>query len=402
MRERVESHAADLALRGAPRHVLVAVLKLLCGYSRITDNYVGLHQIIELIVEAGARRYDRKTIGRALARLAGAELITYQPAQGRGARAVVAIHSRFVGDISVLERDASGRVIVDHSGRQKAESVTFSEPLPYRDQTHYPPTPRPETEPEDRRPGEVDVCTAELRSLMRALPAPLARLPRHLRWMLGAEIRRRLQAGWRPDQIQAVLAAQMPAEVERPWRLALWRLRHNMPGTGPRLRPLQQAWDARQADQQRSRLAETTARWHRDVTAVTTADQRAELLRADEVKFGRRSKDPLAALAAAGRRAARLFPEMPLAAALARWVDDTLGQAMDRSGAEEPLSAAAMPTDLLMDLAIGGGCGCVMCGSDRATARPELPLKSMVCERCWPHIAADLAGHDDTVEVACA
>ena len=46
-----------------------------------------------------------------------------------------------------------------------------------------------------------------------------------------------------------------------------------------------------------------------------------------------------------------------------------------------------------MELAISGGCSCVVCGSDRGIHRPELPLKAMsiVCERCWPHIAAELA-----------
>ena len=57
---------------------------------------------------------------------------------------------------------------------------------------------------------------------------------------------------------------------------------------------------------------------------MTSAEQRADLLRADEVKFGGRPTDPVAALAAAGRRVARLYPEMPLAAALARWAEDIL------------------------------------------------------------------------------
>ena len=42
-----------------------------------------------------------------------------------------------------------------------------------------------------------------------------------------------------------------------------------------------------------------------------------------------------------------------------------------------------------MDLAIGG-CQCAVCGSRRATPRPQLPLKSMVCDQCWPVIAAEL------------
>ena len=54
-----------------------------------------------------------------------------------------------------------------------------------------------------------------------------------------------------------------------------------------------------------------------------------------------------------------------------------------------------------MDLAISGGCSCVMCGSDRGVFRPQLPLKSMatVCDRCWPHIAADLATGDNDTEL---
>ena len=103
IRERVESHASQLRLRGARRHVLAAVLKLLCGWSRIADDRVGLPQIVELIAERGERRYDLKTIGRALAGLAADELIVYRPAQGRGARAMIAIHDRFVADIEVLQ-----------------------------------------------------------------------------------------------------------------------------------------------------------------------------------------------------------------------------------------------------------------------------------------------------------
>ena len=139
----------------------------------------------------------------------------------------------------------------------------------------------------------MNASTEDLREVLGHLPEPLARLPKHLRWMLGREIRQRLESGWRPDQILDVLAAPMPVHVERPWRLALWRLRHNIVGSGPRLRPLQQAWDAQTSAASRAAAEDTTARWYGDVAAVTTAEQRAELLRADEVKFGRRAKDPV-------------------------------------------------------------------------------------------------------------
>ena len=108
----------------------------------------------------------------------------------------------------------------------------------------------------------MNASTEDLREVLGHLPEPLARLPKHLRWMLGWEIRQRLEAGWRPDQILDVLAAPMPAEVERPWRLALWRLRHNIVGPDRGCGPAQ-AWTPRPAPH-RGRREDTTARWYGD------------------------------------------------------------------------------------------------------------------------------------------
>lgn len=402
VRERVQSHAAQMRLRGARRLVMAAVLTMLCeNWSKITDDKMRLAQLVNVITEGGGRRYDLKTVGRALASLAADEFIVYRPAQGRGARAFIAIHAQFVGGVEVLERDKSGRVITDYSGHSEPKSVTFSEPLPYIDQENYPPTPRNDPHPEASRPTEVEVSSEELRSVLRHLPEPLAGLPKHLRWMLGREIRQRLERGWRPDQILDVLAAPMPAGVQRPWRLALWRLRHNVIGAGPRLKPLQQAWDAQAAATSRTEAENAAERWYAEVTAVTSPELRAEVLRADEVKFGRRSKNPVAALAAAGRRVRTEFPELPLAAALARWAEGILVDHRPEPVAAQPVApVTALSTDLLMDLAISGGCDCVVCGSGRGVYRPELPLKAManVCDKCWPHIAADLAAGEAEAE----
>lgn len=388
-RERVESDASHLRLRGARRHVLAAVLKLLCGHSRITDDRLGLPQIVELIAAGGGRRYDLKTIGRALAGLVASDLIVYRPAQGRGTRAFIAIHDRFVTDIKVLERDRYGRVITDYSRPSEPDSVTFSSPSPYINQNHYLPTLRNETQPQACRPTAVNVSSNDLREVLGRLPEPLAQLPKHLRWMLGREIRDRLEAGWLPEQIFDVLAAPMPADLQRPWRLALWRLRHNIVGSGPRLRPLQQAWDTHVGDAARAEADDTTARWYGDVAAVTSAEARAELIRAHETKFGRRASDPIVALAGAGRRVARLFPGMPLAEALARWAEDVLDRQPEPVEPGPVPAAGSINTDLLMELAIAG-CDCVVCGSRQASPRSQLPLKSMVCEQCWPVIAAEL------------
>lgn len=395
VRERVQEHAAPLRLRGAPAHALTAVLEMLCGWSKLTDNRLALRQVVNLIAEAGGRRYDLKTIGRALATLADADLIVYRAAQGRGARAFVAIHDRFAEGIEVLERDRSGRVITDYSGRPdqgvRGDSVTFSPALPLIDQNPYPPTPRNQTQPETARPTEVKVHSNELRDVLRALPAPLSGLPRHLRWMLGGEIAKRLKAGWRPDQIFDVLAAPMPAGLERPYRLAVWRLRHNISGPGPRLRPLQSDWDA-QADATSRAAADTdTNRWYTEVTAVTSADDRSGLLRAHEAKFGQRAVDPKSALAGAGRRVARRYPELPLAAALARWCEEILGQHTQPEIVEAQPEPRTVFDDLLMDLAIGGG-QCTVCATRPGAIRPGFDhLQLPVCDHCWPHIGAELA-----------
>ena len=401
VRERVEGAAAGLKLRGARRHVLAAVLRLLCGWSRLSDDAVALTQIVELVAAAGERRYDVKTIGRALAGLAAADLIVYRPARGRGARSLIAVHGQFVGDVEVLERDSSGRVITDCGGHSRPDSVTFSGPRPYIDQTKYLPTLRCDRRCSGSRPTEVKVPKGDLKTVLDGLPEPMANLPKHLRWKLGSEILQRLKRGWRPDQILDVLRADMPVDVQRPYKLAVWRLQRNVVGSGPRLRPLQQAWDAEAAATARADADDAKARRYADVAAVTSPELRAEVLRADEVKFGRRSKDPVAALAAAARRVASMFPEMPLAEALARWAGDILANQRPEPAVVEPVSAVtSLSTDLLMDLAISGGCDCVVCGSGRGVYRPELPLKAManVCDQCWPHIAAELAAEADEAE----
>lgn len=401
--ERVRSQAATMKLRGARRLVLAAVLTMLCAgqWSKVTDDKTRLRQLVEEISAAGGRRYDLKTIGRALASLAADELIVYRPAQGRGRTAVIAIHARFLDGIEVLQRDVNGKVIVDYSSRCQSESVTFSPPRPYIDQESYLPTLRNDTQREASRPTGVKVPKGELKAVMDGLPEPLANLPKHLRWKLGSEILQRLKRGWRGDQILDVLSAEMPADLQRPYKLAIWRLQRNIVGAGPRLRPLQQAYDAQAAAAARAEADEAKARRYAELAAVTSAAVREKALRASEVTFKRAVTDPKAALAVAGRRAAAQFPQLPVAEALARWADGVLATWEPEPVAAAPvLAATSLAADLLMDLAISGGCSCVMCGSDRGVQRPELPLESMssVCDRCWPHIAADLAAGDSGAE----
>jgi hypothetical protein len=129
---------------------------------------------------------------------------------------------------------------------------------------------------------------------------------------------------------------------------------------------------------------------------VTTESQRDTLLRAHKAKFGSVA-DPVSAIAAAGRRATRLYPELLLPAALTQWAKDILGEVFDTVAVEQVPVVTSLSTDLLMDLAISD-CECVVCGSHRAAERPQLPLRSMVCDQCWPVIAAELDGASDIDE----
>ncbi|WP_241473831.1 hypothetical protein [Mycolicibacterium neoaurum] len=405
MRERVQSRAAQMRLRGARRLVMAAVLTMLCEkWSKIADDKMRLAQLVNVIAEGGGRRYDLKTVGRALSSLAVDEFIVYRPAQGRGARAFIAIHEQFVGDVDVLERDQFGRVIADHSDRSQADSVTFSDARPYTDQKNYLPTLRNGRQSGASRPTEVRVVQGELKTIMDGLAPPMASLPKHLRWKLGSEILRRLKRGWRADQLLDVLNAEMPAAVQRPYKLAVWRLQRNVVGSGPQLRPLQQAWDAQAAAEARAAAEDAKTRRFTDLAALTSAEVRRKALQASEVTFKQAVTDPMAALAVVARRASAAFPQLPVAEALARWSDDVLSSTVfEPKCVEQQLIPAptSLSADLLMDLAISDGCSCVMCGSDRGVYRPELPLKSMatVCDRCWPHIAADLAADTDELEL---
>lgn len=433
VRARLQARAAELKLRCGTLLVLNAVLALLVGWKRIRDDQLRLSQVCAQF-PAGARWLSPTTVGRLLAKLAALELITYQPARGRAACAEIAIHPAFLDGIYELQRDSAGRVVTDNltsaprpgdsrGGSGSADNCPLCARLRLQPETSLPPvvgtenvnfsrepfligdlspkTPLPPAADGDfdhelgSRPTAVAVDPGEVREVHDALPKPFASLPKHLRWLLGEQIRARLAAGWRPDQILEALCAPMPAEVRRLYRLAVWRLAQNMPGAGPRLTPLQQAWDRRDAAAKRRADADADARWYAAVTAVTSDDERSRLLRADTVKFGRRSANPTAALAHAGRMATRRFPGVELWDALRRWADDVLG---NREQAGEPLDGSA-PTsglDVLAQLGITGD-ACALCGAVDAVGRPQLAIAATrVCDRCWV-VAAPPELRGDTV-----
>ncbi|MFV8234009.1 hypothetical protein [Mycolicibacterium fortuitum] len=369
-----------MQLRGARHGVLKAVLELLCGWNRISDDAIRLSQIADSIAASGGRRYDLKTIGRALASLAIDELIAYTPARGRGNHARIEIHSQFVEDVEILHRDETGRVVVP-------QSVTFSEThTSYKPKANYPPTPQRSAEDaHSTRPSEVKVNPAEVRHVLANLPAEYQDVPLRIRWRLGGLIRRQLSRGWLPDQILTVLAAPLPAGVQRPLRLAMWRLSKNQIGSGPRLAPLQRAWDRRAEAAKTAATADSASQWLAEVTAVTTSDQRERLLRAAAVKFGI-PHNPTAAIAAAARTAVREYPELALGDALQRWTHAQVGDATDDL---PPAAVYETDADIATLMAIACVIGrCVDCQAASAQIRHDLPMPIPVCDDCWTDDAA--------------
>ncbi|WP_280454049.1 hypothetical protein [Nocardia brasiliensis] len=349
LRSRVQQAAAALKLRGARKHVLAAALELLCGWSRLSDDQVRIQQLIRLCEIA----HDPKTVGRALASLHRDELITYTPARGRGACATLAIHPRFLDEITELDRDECGRVI------------TFSGAAPISLSKKNPQTPN-RLRDSDGRPIGVVINPADLARVLSHTPEIYRDLPRLLRGRLRAEVRRCLARGFRPEQVLAILAAPMPDQVKAPFKLAQYRLRHNMIGEGPRLRPLQRAWD-------RAHRAALTAhddslreRRAGELFEATTASHRQRMLHTlMTVLPGQPFADEARALVHAARMACREFPGHGLRAAIQRWLHA-------HPATPPPPSAATTATD-----------ACLFCRGHDATVRHELPIPTAVCDPCW-------------------
>ncbi|MFI5782603.1 hypothetical protein [Nocardia sp. NPDC051570] len=356
VRERLLRAADDLRLTGARRNVLAAVLRLLCGWSRISDDRVRIHQIITL---CGPHRHGPKTVGRVLAALQRDEFILYTPAQGRGTFATIAIHPRFLDGICELERDQAGRVI------------TFSRPSPYSSKRKHLPTLRWRSG--DARPDSVTVDAGEVREVLANVPEPFRSLPARLRWCLGKEIRTYLARGWRPDQLLTTLRAALPEQVRRPLLLARYRFRHNLIGAGPRLAPAQRAWDRRHRAEDRARYDAQQRRHAAAVFTATTAAIREKLLTAlrNRLHLSTPLPDHTTAVIHAARLARRAFPEAPLREAVDRWIAQfyMFPAHADVPESNKPFTAAEPDR-------------CVACGAN-GTPRQELPLRSIVCDRCW-------------------
>lgn len=404
--QRVIERADELGLRCGARTVLQAVLTLLCvEFSRVRDDQVRLWQILARF-PAGSRRLSLRTIGRLLGQLAALELIVYRPARGCGAHAEIAIHPAFLHGVVEPSRDRSGRLILPEVEGGSGGNVPFA---PLIGPKVYPPTPRSNgtvEEPRNTRPVEVAVDPNEVRWVLTQMPSCYRQLPSNLRWTLGRLIRDRLARGFRPEQVLAILAAPLPAGVNRPLALAKRRFALNMPGVGPRLAPLQKAWDAAETDQRRLVEANRLDEQFTQVKAAVGAVMVSRLAAAECVAESR--LDPVThrkrAVVSAARQARRAHPHLPLTEATERWLTERTPKPAEV--ANGPIPQALTVADLLAALPAGR---CTACGGIDAELRTELPVPVPVCQDCWDHETTDtdlrsavsgMTGRPHTVVVA--
>ena len=388
-RQRIDFHSADCVtlrmakagreagIRGAVSEVLDAVITMLPRqWSKIRDNRVRLHQLVNLCPS----RPHQRTVGRALRRLVELDFVHYEPACGRGAVALIVVHERFLYGIEELERDESGSVVVPFSRPYTSLFPKGKVPQPVPHQA------APDELPSSR-PVEVPVDRAELQAVLDRLPPLFAQLPRNLRWLLGREVRNKLARGYRPEEILRILEAPAPDGVHRPFKLAIWRLSQNMLGAGPRLRPLQRKWDqAQQVQHERDRLADL-AEDYRRVEAVTTAEQRTQLIAAMQALVGP-AADPRTAVLTAVRRARRQYPGIPAAAAVSSWLDNGDQRLTPRGSAQRPGVAEFSVEGLELITRLAGPAICIGCGS-AGVLRPELPLHTVACDDCLAAASSD-------------
>lgn len=407
IRRRVRARAAELHLRCGILLVLNAALSLLLSWKTVRDERVRMHHISARFPR-GTRHLTPTTIGRLLTKLHNLELLIYRPALGRGNCATIAIHPAFLDGITELARDTQGRVITPSRpatavapNRTQTPCTTtqiidfYPTPLPYmsfisKTSISSSATGSPRTLP-NTRPTEVPVNPAEVRHILAAMPECYRTLPPNLRWSLGSLVRHRLARGFQPAQILAILTAPLPADLSRPYALAKRRFALNMPGTGPRLRPLQRAWDiAATAREQRTwheavradyraLTADIGPRLAEQLTAAALATPRVHSADNAPAPIRRRS----AALGAA-RQALRAFPGQPITVAVRHWLAEHPTPPAPARRRLTPAVPGALATLTISDLLAMAPAGrCTKCGSIDAQTRHGLPVPVPVCQDCW-------------------
>ncbi|GFG83139.1 hypothetical protein MPRG_64150 [Mycobacterium paragordonae] len=72
----------------------------------------------------------------------------------------------------------------------------------------------------------------------------------------------------------------------------------------------------------------------------------------------------------------------PLADGLTRWVHEVLDRPPTTAAHNHTPPVSSLSRDLLINATIGAS-ACIACNAPNATPRPQLPLRSPVCDHCW-------------------
>jgi hypothetical protein len=393
------------------RRVLSAVLALVVDYKRVRDDQVRLHHISARF-PAGTRLVTPTTIGRLLTKLDTLGLIVYRPARGRSAYAHIAIHPQFLDGV----HEYTPRVRAGRSprtvGRRRARADLSAEIIDFSRRGFLigdlsPNTPLPPVENGDvserlgPRPVGVSVAHGAVPEVLDKLPAVYRDVPRKVRSLICAEVRRYLARGWRPDQVVSVLAAPLPPNVTRPLKLAQWRLSHNMTGAGPSLAPLQRRWDERRSAGEEARYTSEAAIGYRSVVERVGAELAQRMFVAVWTGFEAPSEDERYRAVVHAARLARRHADGGdgLRAAVLAWLStrEACGHSMSRPDGQLREVAASASTPMAVGdlLALIPPGRCARCGAVDALVREELPMPTPVCDCCWRAVT-QVSGDDDT------
>ncbi|OHV03709.1 hypothetical protein [Mycobacterium talmoniae] len=420
VRRRVEARAAELGLRCGLLAVLTAVLALTVGHNKLLDEPALRH--VSANLPAGTRALSKFTIGRLLARLAALDLIVYRPARGRGRFACVEIHPQFCDGVRYWRRDLPdppadapptqapipAQAPPDSEPklrRSGPKNVNFSPPrFLYTgiSNTSLPSAAHdPADEPTHTRPIEVDVAPGAVGRVLAVLPDCYRQAPAKIRWCIGAAIKAQLKRGWREDQVIAVLGAPLPEQVHKPLVLARVRFAKNMLGAGPRLRPLQRAWDRAHDAIQTKRFVNRLACDYAELVAEVGPEVARRMATTDRYRTDPESADhepPVVesaelteqrAAVNAARAVRREYPHEPLRFAVRRWLAVHEPQPDEFDAGEAPAAGGDLWLTIEDLIAATPAGRCMRCKSAGAVTRESLPAPAPVCDECWELLSSD-------------
>jgi hypothetical protein len=241
--------------------------------------------------------------------------------------------------------------------------------------------------------------------VLAALPDCYRHAPARVRWSIGAAVKAQLTRGWREDQIIEILSRPLPGEVGKPLALARWRFAKNQGGPGPRLRPLQRAFDQAYDALQRARHTSQRDRGYAAVIAEVGAVTAERIAQCAQRQVGNAARGvwvkpttPQEAHAAhrgavvhGARMARRAYPDRPMRGAVIAWLADHQPPPQPPTPTPPPPPPPARGLTVADLIAATPAGRCVNCQSVGAITRQDLPIPVPVCGDCWDSEAPEVS-----------